>query len=114
VRWSGFRKPADMSEDRQASPANRAEETVQAIAFGDDSVLYKVVPANAENATLTCHVKLLELLFVSSRVHVSAPCSRTETTRVLYNRSFVARLNLSITYEQNSNGYIHVFEEHRQ
>ena len=53
-----------MSEDRQASPANRAEETVQAIAFGDDSVLYKVVPANAENATLTCHVKLLELLFV--------------------------------------------------
>ena len=53
-----------MSEDRQASPVNRAEETVQAGAFGDDGVLYKVVPANVENATLTCHVKRLELLFV--------------------------------------------------
>ena len=85
-----------MSEDRQASPANPAEETFQADAFGDDGFLYKVVPANAENATLTCHVKRLELLFVrlQYRVHVSAPCSRTETTRVLYNRSFVARLNL--------------------
>ena len=31
-----------MSEDRQASPANRAEETVQAGAFGDDGVLYIV------------------------------------------------------------------------
>ena len=29
-----------------------------------------------------------------SKVHVSAPCSRTETTRVLYNRSFVAPYTL--------------------
>ena len=53
-----------MFEDRQASPVNRDEETIQADAFSDDGVLYKVVPANAENATLTCHVKRLELLFV--------------------------------------------------
>ena len=63
-----------MSEGRQACPANPAEEAVQAGAFGDDGVLYKVVPANAENATLTClNFKMAAVCFQKPEVVISGP-----------------------------------------